>query len=124
MIENNILAISNAMFKNKNDWGKVTEEQKKQFFFIFNRYFSKKYLDLAQSLNHKETDNSVAMDLWYEFMKNKPYPQWFWSKSPKSDSKEEISDKDISELQKKLEWPRNLESRKNYGLRKRLNKRK
>ena len=39
MIENNILALSNAMFRNKT-WGDVKDEQKEQFFFIFNRYFS------------------------------------------------------------------------------------
>ena len=36
MIDNNILAISNVMFRDKKDWSKVTDEQKEQFFFIFN----------------------------------------------------------------------------------------
>jgi hypothetical protein len=26
----------------------------------------------------------VGMDLWFHFMKNEPYPNWFWSKSSKS----------------------------------------
>ena len=33
------IAISNVMFRNKEDWSKVSDDQKDQFFFIFNRYF-------------------------------------------------------------------------------------
>jgi len=84
MIDNNILAISKCMFQNRNDWIYVTEEQKKYFFFIFNRYFSKKYPDMAQLLNDKDMDKSLGMDLWFHFMENKPYPKWFWSKNEKS----------------------------------------
>lgn len=106
MIENNVLAISNAMFKNKKDWEKVSDEQKEQFSFIFNRYFSKKYPELCFLLNHKETNKVTSMNLWFEFMKNKPYPQWFWSKPKSEDPKTELTDKDIIELQKKLDFKR------------------
>jgi len=104
MIENNILAISNEMFKNKADWTKVTKDQKEQFFFIFNRYFSKMYPTKAQQLNNKLIDKSTGMDLWFEFMKTKPYPQWFWGKkSSDSKSKEEFSDKEIDLLSKSFD---------------------
>lgn len=83
-IENNILEISKAMFTNKNNWTYVTDEQKEQFFFIFNRYFSRKYTDLSQLLNDKLINKSVGMDLWANFMKDKPYPQWFWVKTKKN----------------------------------------
>jgi hypothetical protein len=83
-IESNILEISKTMFTNKEHWKFVTDEQKEQFFFIFNRYFSKRYPELGQLLNDKQIDKSIGMDLWFDFMKDKPYPQWFWSKSKKA----------------------------------------
>jgi hypothetical protein len=103
MIENNILTISNTMFKDKKDWVKVTDLQKEQFFFIFNRYFSKRHSDKSFLLNHKSVNKSVGMDLWYEYFDNKPYPQWFWSKSPKKQSDEELTDKDFKNLRAHLD---------------------
>lgn len=97
MIENNILALSKSMFTNQNDWGKVKNEQKEQFFFIFNRYFSKRYPDFSFLLNSKDQNKSTGMDLWFEFMKNKPYPQWFWSKSTKP-TEDMITDKNFEQL--------------------------
>lgn len=98
MIENNILAISNVMFRNKEDWSKVSDDQKDQFFFIFNRYFSKKYPMESQLLNSKSIDKTIGMDLWFNFMKSKPYPKWFWSKSKEEKSKSDISAQEIKRL--------------------------
>ena len=87
-IENNILGISKVMFSNNKNWKYVTDVQKEQFFFIFNRYFSRKYPELAQLLNQKDINKSQGLDLWASFVKDKPYPQWFWpkvKKSPKSE---------------------------------------
>lgn len=103
MIDNNILAISNAMFKDKKNWSKVTDEQKDQFFFIFNRYFSKRYPKESQFLNGKEINKSDGMDLWFEFLKNKPYPQWFWSKSTEKSEKGEFNEKELSMLRQYLD---------------------
>ena len=103
MIDNNILAISNAMFKDKKNWSKVTDEQKEQFFFIFNRYFSKRYPKESQLLNGKEINKSDCMDLWFEFIKNKPYPQWFWSKSTEKSEKGEFSEKELMMLRQYLD---------------------
>ena len=100
MIANNLLAISNVIFKNKKDWSKVTKEQKDQFFFIFNRLFAKKHPNLSLLLNDKMVDKELSMDLWFEFMKNKPYPQWFWSKPDLKKSDDCISDKDYELLMK------------------------
>ena len=98
MIENNILAISNVMFRNKEDWSKVSDDQKDQFFFIFNRYFSKKYPIESQLLNSKSIDKTIGMDLWFHFMKSKPYPKWFWSKPKEEKSKSDISVQEIKRL--------------------------
>ena len=103
MIDNNILAVSNVMFKDKKDWNKVSLDQKEQFFFIFNRYFSKRHLDKSFLLNHKDIDKSTSMELWFEYYKDKSYPKWFWSKSPKQESNETISEKDLLLLKKHLD---------------------
>ena len=94
----NLLEVSNIMFKDKSKWIKVTDEEKSVYFFIFNRYFSKKYPYFSQLLNSKEIDKSLGMDLWFNFMKDKPYPQWFWSKSEKKSDKGEISEKQINKI--------------------------
>ncbi len=89
----NLLEVSNSMFKDKQDWNKVTDEEKMTYFFIFNRYFSKKYPYLAQLLNLKDQDKVLGMDLIYHFMLKQPYPKWFWSKSEKKIEKTFLTDK-------------------------------
>lgn len=97
-IEDNLLSISNVLFKNRDNWKYVTEQQKEKWFFIFNRYFSKKYPNISQLLNDKLQDKIAGMDLWFYFMANQPYPKWFWSKSEKEKDKSELTDKEIKEL--------------------------
>jgi hypothetical protein len=96
-IEDNLLAITNAMFKTKSDWQYVSDEQKEKWFFIINRNFSKKYPDKAQLLNLKTIDKVSSLDLWYYFMLDKPYPSWFWSKG-ESLEKSKVSDKEFKLL--------------------------
>lgn len=94
--------VADAMFYNKNNWVHIPDEEKEGCFFIFNRYFSKRYPELSQLLNLKSVDKVAAMDLWYTFMLKKPYPKWFWSKS-ESLEKPKITKKDLELLIKKLE---------------------
>lgn len=100
-IDDNLLAITNAMFRNKTDWEYVTDDQKEKWFFIINRNFSKKYPEKAQLFNLKTIDKVSALNLWYNFMLDKPYPQWFWSKG-ESTEKSKVSDKDFKLLLEKL----------------------
>lgn len=93
--------VGNAMFYKKRDWVNVPDEEKESCFFIFNRYFAKKYPEKAQLLNLKTINKVTAMNLWYQFMLDKPYPNWFWSKSDKAE-KSVISDKDYKLLLQKL----------------------
>lgn len=96
--------VANAMFRNRSNWNNISDDEKSEFFFIFNRYFSKKYPEKAQLLNIKGIDKVACMNLWFHFMYDKPYPDWFWSKNTKESDKdkEKISDKDIKLLMIKM----------------------
>jgi hypothetical protein len=96
-----ITDVANALFTNKDKWSTISDEDKEKFFFIFNRYFAKKYPEQAQLLNLKNIDKVSAFDTWYYFMLRKPYPSWFWSKSEKS-GKSDISEKDYKLILQKL----------------------
>ena len=106
IIENNPLAIFKSMRdKDKlgNDlWMYVTDKQKEDHFFLFNRYYSKKYPERSQFLNDKNVDKVLGMELIRETFKNIPYPSWFWSKKEKEKTKSEYSDKDIDLLLSKF----------------------
>jgi hypothetical protein len=96
-----LIDVANAMFKDKHNWKNIIDDDKEKFFFIFNRYFSKKYPVKSQLLNNKTIDKVTALNLWYYFNLDKPYPKWFWSKSSKS-IKSDIDEKDFELLMKKL----------------------
>jgi hypothetical protein len=98
-----LLKVAKAMFQSHKDWINITEEDKEECFFVFNRYFSKKYPEKSQLLNDKLVDKSAAMDLWFYYMKSQPYPKWFWSKSEKDKDKSGYTDKEINELLFKLD---------------------
>ena len=40
------------------------------------------------------------MDLWFHFMKTQPYPDWFWSKSPKQEK--DMPEKEYKQLLRHL----------------------
>jgi hypothetical protein len=102
-IDNNILAVSKCIFSARNNWKHVTDQQKEDFFFIFNRYFSKEYPEFSQMMNDKNQDKRVGMDLWFHFMEGKPYPDWFWSKSGKEKNSSGLTDKEINLLMRKFQ---------------------
>jgi hypothetical protein len=103
MAQKTILQVANAIFKNPNDWKQIEDSDKKTYFFIFNRYMSKKYPEEAQFLNDKLQDEIAGMNLIHAFLSRKPYPRWFWSKSEKKAEKKSYSVKEISELKNRFD---------------------
>ena len=51
-----LIDVANAMFTNKRNWVNISDEDKERNFFIFNRYFAKKYPEKSQLLNLKVID--------------------------------------------------------------------
>jgi hypothetical protein len=100
-IDNNLLSITNCIFKERDKWQFVTDSQKEEFAFIVNRLFSKMYPVQSQCLNHKHQDKVSMMNMWFSFQERKPYPRWFWSKSPNWD-KTNLPEKDFKLLMSKL----------------------
>ena len=93
-----LIDVVNAMFKDRKKWINITDDDKVKFFFIINRYMSKKYPDKSQLLNNKLINSVSAMDTWFIFASSIPYPKWFWSKSTSSKVKPDISDDEIFHL--------------------------
>lgn len=107
IIDSNPLAIFKAMRdkdKNGNElWQYVTDKQKQDHFFLFNRYFSKMFPERSQLLNDKMTDKITGMELIRHTLKDITYPKWFWSKSDKKEKSEDITDKEVDLLLSKFE---------------------
>jgi hypothetical protein len=97
----NLKLVADAMFYKRGDWKNLPDYEKESSFFIFNRYFSKKFPDKAQLLNLKVIDKVTAMELWFQFMRDKPYPNWFWSKAEKIE-KSDYPEKDFNLLLRSL----------------------
>ena len=101
MIDDNILAISKTLTTNRDLYEEVTIEQKEKWFFILNRYLSKIYTKESKLLNDKLIDKVSGMDIWFHFLRDKPYPKLMWSKSDQKKS-EDIPEKDFELLFEKL----------------------
>jgi len=75
--------ITDFIFKNKDEYKKLSDEDKKKFFFIINRKFARQYPYHAQVFNKKGINESSAMDIWYYFFIKKRVintPKWYWFK--------------------------------------------
>lgn len=79
-VEDNILAVTNAMLKDRRMWQHVTRRQKEEFFFIVNRLLSRRLPDVAAALNDRHGDKAAAMDAWFALFEGRPYPSWMWAK--------------------------------------------
>ena len=75
--------IVDFIFKNKDDYKKLSDEDKKKFFFIINRKLARLYPYHAQYVNKKGINEASALDIWYYFFIKKRVmgtPKWYWFK--------------------------------------------
>ena len=75
--------IGDFIFKYKDKYKDLSDEDKEKFFFIMNRKFARRYPKHAQFFNYKNMDKSSALDVWYHFFikqRTMDIPSWYWFK--------------------------------------------
>jgi len=75
--------IGDFIFKQKDQYKNLSDEDKEKFFFIMNRKFARRYPKHAQFFNDKGIDKSSALDVWYHFFikqRTTNIPDWYWFK--------------------------------------------
>lgn len=91
--------IVRILFRDKDKYKHLSDEEKESTFFIINRRMCKYSSINAEALNRKGIDRSLAMDIWYEFCGNvTQVPSNFWDGlkniSRKKDILDGLSEKD------------------------------
>jgi len=81
--------LADIIFRNKNKYQYVSDEEKEASFFKLNRKFAIKYLKQAQFFNNKNVDRSAAMDIWFSKFYNNiiDVPAWYWATKQQSKDK-------------------------------------
>jgi hypothetical protein len=117
---NKWIEVVDCIFVNKHKYSELTDDDKINSFFIINRKFAIKYPKIAQFLNDKSVDKSMAMDLWFDVFKNqktipkeflndnkhiddksseqKGIPGWYWGTKSKKDTPKAKKDKDYEKI--------------------------
>jgi hypothetical protein len=81
--------IIDFIFKNKDNYKKLSDEDKERCFFMVNRKLARGFPTHAQFFNDKSIDKANATDIWYHFFIKKGakgIPSWYWP--PKKEAKE------------------------------------
>lgn len=99
------ITLSNIIFKDKNNYKLVTDEEKESNFFILNRKFAFKFLKQAHFFNNKTINKSSSMDLWYQFFYNTTNgtPAWWWLTKNNKKAKSDISNSDLKMIKEYYE---------------------
>ena len=95
--------IVDFIFKKKEEYRKLSDEDKEKNFFIINRKFARGFPTHAQFFNNKSIDKSSALDVWYQFFIKKrttDIPSWYWFKQANKKEKSLITKDDVQFLMK------------------------
>lgn len=73
------ISLGNIIFKDKDKYQFITNEDKEKNFFILNRKFAYKDIKKAQFFNNKNIDKSSSLDIWFSLFNNTTnIPSWYW----------------------------------------------
>jgi len=94
------ISLGNIIFKDKDKYRFITDDDKERNFFILNRKFAYKDIKKAQFFNNKNINKPSSLDIWFAiFGSTTNIPGWYWqtkiNKTTKIKSKfkkEEIDD--------------------------------
>jgi hypothetical protein len=97
MAKVDFITLANIIFKDKDKYKFVTDEEKEASFFMLNRKYAFKYLKQAQFLNDKSTDRASAIDLWYQifYKTSNGTPAWWWKAKADAKPKSEFTNADF-----------------------------
>jgi len=104
MVKFNLSYIVNSLLKDRHCYKTIPIKYKEDNFFIINRFLSKKFPEQAQKFNKKNIDKSLALDLWFLYLRHKKPKtiyKWIWNKVPPK--KRDISEVDFKHLLEKME---------------------
>lgn len=96
--------IVNFLLRDRHLYKTLPIKEKESNFFIINRFLSKGYPEQAQKFNKKGVDKSLALDLWFLFLRHEnkgDIYKWIWKKVP--NEKRSLSAKDKTILMDKFE---------------------
>ena len=82
-MQHDLRHIGDYMFRDKNKYKNLSDDDKEKFFFILNRKIARRYPKHAQFFNTKGIDKSSAMDVWYNYFiktNTTKIPDWYWFK--------------------------------------------
>ena len=86
------MKIVDFIFKNKQFYGKLTDEDKISNFYMVNHKFAKGCHKKMHLFNSKFIDKASVIDLWFDhFKKQTEIPGWYFWKSPNTNKKEKDS---------------------------------
>jgi hypothetical protein len=99
MAKIDFITLANIIFKDKDKYKFISDEEKETNFFVLNRKFALKYIKQAQFLNNKNIDKASALDIWYQvfYKTTNGTPQWWWKTNQlkKSKVKSEFNNNDL-----------------------------
>jgi len=100
MAKVDFITLANIIFKDKDKYKFITDEEKEDSFFMLNRKFAYKYLRKAQFFNNKNINKSSSLDIWYQifYKTTNGTPDWWWkTKQPsKNKIKSEFNNNDLN----------------------------
>lgn len=97
MAKIDFITLANIIFKDKNKYKFVSDEEKESNFFVLNRKFAFKYLKQAQFFNNKNIDKPSSLDIWYQvfYKTTNGTPKWWWQTKQPAKPKLEFNSKDL-----------------------------
>jgi hypothetical protein len=97
MAKVDFITLANIIFKDKDKYKFVSDEEKEATFFMLNRKYAIKFLKQAQFFNNKNVNRASAMDIWYQvfYKTTNGTPQWWWKSKVEAKPKSEFTVADI-----------------------------
>jgi len=109
MAKIDFITLSNIIFKDKDKYKYVTDEEKEISFFKLNRKYAIMFLKKAQFFNNKNIDRASAMDLWFQifYKTTNGTPKWWWKANADKKPKREFSTADLKLIKEYYELTNN-----------------